>query len=477
MSFQPSARHLVSAHVLHAGDRFAYDDEPEDGIDDIDVSTGWDSSYGWLTWKATPGERVTATTLLSLGRVTRERDGYVQDTERPGMPDFISASDHRTFTFAGARHELAVRLTERALLEVGGEVKDVRAEYAYANAARTRVLPTADRITTRTDSVSVRLDRDGTETSAWLAARTRPADGVTAEVGVRYDRISHTGDADLAPRVLTAIALGPRTTLRGSWGRYYQSHGIHELQVGDGETTFSPSERADQVALGLDHTFADGLRLRLEAYHRDVADQRPRYLNIERQLQIFPEAEGDRTRIDPAEGRAQGVEVMVERRTGERFAWSAAYALSRAEDRIGGVWVPRLFDQRHAVSLHAAYRPSPRWRLSLGWTFHSGWATTPWTLDAQRLGDGSWYWSRTAGDLRSTRLPDYHRLDFRVTRDFVVGGRLLHLYLDVFNLYDRTNVSAYRYGGYVEGGRTFTTRHVGDELLPLLPTLGFRYEF
>jgi hypothetical protein len=276
---------------------------------------------------------------------------------------------------------------------------------------------------------------------------------------------------------LTSLDLGAHTTLRASWGRYVQSHGIHELSVGDGETEYASSERADQLAVGVSHTFPTGLRLRVEAYHRDISDQRPQFVNLERQLQIFPEAEGDRTRIEPGAGRAQGIEVMVEQRSGTRFAWSASYALARADDRIDGVWTPRLFDQRHAISLHAAYQPRPQWRFSWGWSLHTGWATTPWTLDATQLPNGDWHWSRTQGEFRSTRLPAYHRLDFRVTRDFVVGGNALHAYVDVFNIYDRTNVSAFRYGGYVENGRTFTTRNVGDELLPLLPTIGFRYEF
>jgi hypothetical protein len=178
VSYQPAPRHLVSAHVLHAGDNFTYRDQPTDGIDDIDIDTGWDSSYGWLTWKATPGSRVTATTLLSTGKVTRNRDGFVDDPQRPGMPDRISASDHRTFTFAGLRHDLSVRLTNRALLKAGGEVKDVRAEYDYSNASSTRVL-VDDALTTVSDSVSVDLDRDGSEVSAWLAARMRPVDRLT----------------------------------------------------------------------------------------------------------------------------------------------------------------------------------------------------------------------------------------------------------------------------------------------------------
>ena len=114
------------------------------------------------------------------------------------------------------------------------------------------------------DSIRVDLEPTGHELSAYIAARLRPVDRLTAEAGLRYDRVSHTGDEDVAPRVLAAFDATERTTLRASWGRYYQSHGIHELQVGDGESTFSPTEWADQAAVGLEHGFPGGVRLRVE---------------------------------------------------------------------------------------------------------------------------------------------------------------------------------------------------------------------
>ena len=81
------------------------------------------------------------------------------------------------------------------------------------------------------------------------------------KVSVNYDNIPD--DDDISPRLLASLQLGPRTTLRGSWGRYYQSHGIQELEVGDGETDFFPAERADQVALGLEHQLAKGVNARI----------------------------------------------------------------------------------------------------------------------------------------------------------------------------------------------------------------------
>ena len=491
VSYQPNNRHLVSARVLHAGDDFGLHEA--DDIDFVDVDTGWRSSYGWVSWEAHLDPRVVANTVASVGRVTRKRGGVVEDAGRTDMPDRILARDDRDFSFVGLRHDLGIELTDRAMLKLGGEVKGLRGDYDYVNATWTAFLSEDLRPQVGMDSVGVDLQEDGYQVGAYLAARFRPIDALTTEVGARWDKVSYTGDNDISPRVLASWEVGPNTSLRGSWGRYYQSHGIHELDVGDGETDFFPAERADQVALGLDHRFFGDMAARIELYDRRISNQRPRFINLEQELEIFPEAEGDRLRIDPERGRARGMELLVQRRQGDRWAWSASYVLSVAEDEIPAladqecgyqqacspsVWVPRRYDQRHAVGLHAAYRPDPRWNLSMGWRYHSGWPAPSWSYDATLVDDGNRvFWRRTFGPVRGERLPAYHRLDMRVTRDFVVHGNSLQVYLDVFNLYNQTNLASYAYDGWFTEGRVIVNQVDGQTLLPRLPTIGFRYEF
>ncbi|MEJ2217299.1 MAG: TonB-dependent receptor, partial [Gemmatimonadota bacterium] len=416
----------------------------------------------------------------------------VEDLGRPGMPDLISVGDDRVFDFAGVREALAVELGERALVKLGAEAKSLRADYGYSASTWTSVLDTSLTPVVAVDSNAVALAPRGTQLACWAALRVRPWDPITLELGARYDRVTHTGDEDIAPRALAAVELGAATTLRASWGQYYQSQGIQELAVGDGDVNFFPAERAEQIALGLERRFGDDVTGRLEAYYRTIADQRPRYLNLEQELEIFPEAEGDRSRIDPARGLARGLEMVIERREGGRWAWSASYVLSVAEDEVPALletacapgqvcsdrlWVPRRFDQRHAVALHASYTPGPRWNVSMGWRYHSGWPATPWSYSVQQLESGRAFWIREFGPLRSMRLPAYHRLDLRVTHDFRVRGNPLHAFVDFFNLYGRTNLASYDFGGTFVDGRVIMERRNGQTLLPFLPTFGLRYEF
>ena len=327
------------------------------------------------------------------------------------------------------------------------------------------------------DTVDVNLEPSGSELSGYLAARVRPVDVLTAEVGVRYDRVSHTDDTDVSPRVLTALQLNEATSLRASWGTYYQSHGLHELEVGDGEEQFFSTERAEQIAFGLEHRFPSELRLRLELYRRSIDDQRPRFLNADREIDLFPEAEGDRIRIDPGEGRAQGIELLMGLDRGGPWSWSANYALSRAEDEINEVWVPRTLDQRHAFGFTTAYRPGGAWRFSLTFQYHSGWPATASQFEIEALPDSTLVLARTIGEINTLRLPAYHRLDLRLSRNFNLGSGILQAYLDVFNAYNRANLRGYWFQPRVNDGRVTVRQFPGEELLPILPTIGFRWEF
>jgi hypothetical protein len=469
--YRPHPNHQLSVHTLHANDGLRVRE------DDFDLDSGWDSNYGWLAWEATFPTRATVTTTAYGGRVTRHRLGDGEEIGRISGPEFADVADDRRFLFAGVKQDITYELSDRTMLKAGADLKSATADYDYFSATRTIIVTPDGELGHRFDTTAVSVEPSGNEVGAYVAARVRPVDAITAEVGVRYDGISHTGDDDWAPRMHLSIDLSRQTTLRGSWGRYFQSHGLHELDVGDGETAFFHSDRAEQVAVGLEHRFGGGVSLRLEAYHRDMSDLRPRYLNADREIQAFPEAEGDRLRIDPTEGRAMGVEFLLARDEGRRLAWSASYVLAKAEDRVDGRWVPRTFDQRHALGFHFAYRPSRKWHLSWSWQYRTGWPATASTFSVDTLTDGTLQLMPEFGPLNALRLPSYHRLDVRLTRNLFIKSNVLQVYFDIFNLYNRSNLRSYDYGVSVRDGRVHVTQQSGDELLPVLPSLGLRWEF
>jgi hypothetical protein len=258
---------------------------------------------------------------------------------------------------------------------------------------------------------------------------------------------------------------------------------MHELEAGDGETRFARSERAEQIAVGIEHRLSNGIQARMELYNRRVANPRRMYLNLWREILPFPELDGDRVRVDPAETRAQGLEVML-RKEGGPLDWSTSYSLASTEALIDEDWVPHYWDQRHALSVTVGWRPSPKWTVSAAWQAHSGWPYTPQIIQFDTLTvfqdeglHSALRWREEFGKLNSDRLPTYHRLDLRITRRFAFPGSNLDVYLDLFNAYNQQNLRSYDYGTSFIENKLKWVRYPDEELLPILPSIGFRWEF
>ena len=483
VEYQLGSKHLVSAHLLHAGDHLELDQNALRDAALGELSNGWGNTYGWLTWKAFFSQRVRARTLLSGGRISRSRSGSMEELGRIEGPEAALISEEGSFDFLGLKHEWTVDFTDRLAGRAGVSWKGLQADFDYLHWARNLVADGLGEREGKTDTVQVSLSPSGTETGAFVAARFKPVPWGTGEVGVRYDRHSYTGDSDVSPRVHAVVELGDNTTLRAGWGRYHQSQGMNELEVADGETEFAPSDGATQIALGLEHGLPNGLRARLEVYVRAIDRPRREYLNLWREIVAFPELEGDRIRVDPTEARAKGMEFLLSH-DGPVWDWSGSYVLAKTEDRIQGAWVPRFMDQRHAFSLTIGFHPSPSWTLSGAWHIHSGWPYTPQLIQFDTLtvfrGEGeNWplSWKEGFGPLNSERLPPYHRLDLRVTRRFELRRGVLDVYLDLFNAYNQVNLRSWDYELRWIDNRTMFVREPDEELLPILPSLGFRWEF
>lgn len=497
VAFQPTPGQLVTAHVLHAGDRFFLDVGEWDGItvgDGIEagrIRSDWSSTYAWITWDAKVGRRLSTRTQIQAGRIARFRDGAIEDAGQIGAPEQIAVRDDRGFDFFGAREELRFEVSPNLMLRLGGEAKRTIADYDYFARTATPFLDLDGLARLRIDTLEVAFSPRGDRTAAFAAARGR-AGPLTAELGLRLDHTTLPHESHVAPRLQVAYSITPATSLRASVGRYYQSQDVGRLQVGDGQTLYAPAERSDMVAVALEQRLGRGGKVRIEAYDRRISDQQPRFIGLEQELQIFPEQQGDRLRIDPDRGRSRGVEVFLEGRAGSSWRWGASYAFAKAEDEIPQTtpcsngptcledpWVPRSRDQRHTVNLQMDYRPNDRWNVAAAWTFHSGWPFTPWIYDAALRADGSPFFTRAFGPLRSLRLPAYHRLDLRATRTFSFGSHTLEAYADLFNVYDRRNRGSRRYALQYHGAddvRTVMTDG-GEDLLPFLPMIGFRYRF
>jgi outer membrane cobalamin receptor len=465
VQYRLNDRHTVSAHILRAGDHFDLRDEDEGDI----VDSGYGNTYGWLTLKSFLRPALFAQTVLSVGRVTQDRSG----TDFSGGSQQrvrASVTDARNFHVYNLKQDWSFNFSDRHFFKWGFDAKRLSADYDYFNRQRVEALAPYD-------TTIANADFSGRKLGVYLADRMRLLESLTAEIGLRYDDNSYTRDKTLSPRLNFAYTIGRQSVVRLGWGKFYQTHGIHELEVQDGENKFFPAELAEHRVIGFEHDFAPGLNVRAEAYQKRLSNLRPRYSNLLDVINLFPEVEEDRVGFLPERGEAKGIELFVKKDNGGKFNWWGSYGFAFAEDRINGKTVPRNFDQRHTVYLDFSYRPNSKWRLNWAWQYHNGWPYTQAAFEKIEVPNDGFYYRLVFGPRNGARLPAYHRFDVRANRYFEVGKGRLAVFLEVINLYNRTNVRSYEYDlqGLPNGQIVSTPK--AQKWLPRLPSIGINWEF
>ncbi|MEN9636772.1 MAG: hypothetical protein RL077_5176 [Verrucomicrobiota bacterium] len=464
VEYAVTASQTVSLHALHAGDTFRYD-----RLNSPSLVSGYDSDYVWGRWQGRVGEHLKGEAVVAWTRLTWNRQG---SGRLEGFP--FTLRDGRKLEQWSARQDWQWEWSDRLVFlgGLGAQRGESRYDYALTH-QRTAVI--AGTQVVATDRVNAVLAPSGDALHAYASAKFRPLPSLVLEPGVRFERTTPTGASRGDPRVHAALSLG-RATLRAAWGQYSQAQGLHELNIADGERSFRDPERAEHRVLGVEYPVSQGVALRVEAYERLSTRLRPRWENLDNGYDLFPEAQPDRAMLTPQAGRARGLEILMSSRGAVTVPWHLSYVLSQAEERLGGRWIPRARDQRHAFYADATYVFNPRWQVSSAWHFHSGWPATDVVFTLAPLANGRRLLVSANGPAYGLRLPAYHRLDLRVTRRFKLPRGELRAYLDIFNAYDRTNSLGYEHRVTVVGTQVTDVKKVREQL-PLLPSAGLTWEF
>lgn len=490
--YRLSPRNLLRANLLHSGDVFELT-EAEDG-EFKDFDTEYDNTYAWLSHQITAGSRLLVETTVSRSRLERDRIAIESEEEQSW-----DLRDSRKVDVDEVRQAWDFQASSHHYLEWGVGFRRFEAAYDVDVEFDFQVPLAELRDGSRVGAITF-LDAFSEEhTSAYLVDRIQPFEGLTLELGVRYDRQTLTDEDHVSPRINLAYSLGERTLARAAWGYFYQSQRPYELEVVDGETSFNRAERSEHRSLGIEHLFrkpvAGGRQvvLRLEAYQREIADPRPRWENLFEGFNNFPELEPDRVRITPEETSSEGIELFLRTYGGKRWDGWLNFAYSSVRDRIAGASVPRQIDQPRALNANLSLHLSPVWDLDLAWRYRSGWPTTRFTV-IQTAGEGDddgegdeggddgegdegetdLEFHPVLGPLFGDRLSDYHRLDLRASRTWKRPWGNLVFFVDVQNAYNRRNLAGFDYEIDEDDGTILADP---DHWLSITPSAGFRWEF
>jgi outer membrane receptor protein involved in Fe transport len=476
VAYSPSHSHAFSLTFLAADDDLLFEEFDED--EEVDVVSGYASTYLWLNHQAVLGASSFVNSAVYGGEITLDRDFLVIDD--PGREE-VELLDIREDRFYGLRQEWQHGLGKNHYLRWGFDLRSYDVTYDYEIGAVIE-----DPIDDPRFYPGVRIDSfhdayEGEQYSLFVTDRMRLGKRFTAEAGVRYDKQTLTEDDQVSPRLNLLYKISSKGSLRFGWGHFYQSQRPYELRVQYGETEFLPAQRAEQFVAGYETEVGNHYLLKVDAYARRVSDPHPRWETIFDPFHPVPEIATDLALIAPEEVNAHGVEVYFASRRGGSFDWWLSYVFSSIEDVLEGVDTPRFLNQPHSFTASASWRPGPKWSLTGVLNYHTGWPTTTVSAWPVQRPDGEWQLSYDVGPFYQQTLDDYWRLDLRASRTSRVGKNgSLQFFIDIQNLTDQDNQRGIAIADpdyYWSDATGLVITFPEEYWFPIIPSFGVSYEF
>ncbi len=332
INYRLTPKHSASLHVLEAGDKTSIDDLDEEGNFDKN-ETKYLNVYAWATLTSIYSPKLFSRTILYTGMVNHDRNGSFHKYEPSDKGDFL-LRDKRDYAFTGLRQDWNWAASERLGVAAGFETKQVNAVYDYDIDQQELRVDGSGRLYDYVREEDIHMEPSGNQTGAYLSARLKVAPRVAIEPSIRFDHSGFTGDDLVSPRIGIVFAVSDRTFLRAATGRYYQSQFINDIDVNNGESTFSPAQLATHFVVGLEHQTRSGIDIRLEAYHKDMSRLTSNWVTLRDQQEMFPEQRNDNAQLILDGARADGIELFVKYDQGKKLSWWISYALARAEDDV-----------------------------------------------------------------------------------------------------------------------------------------------
>lgn len=281
---------------------------------------------------------------------------------------------------------------------------------------------------------------------------------------------------NLEPRMAATYLLNANSSVKASYNRNAQYlHLLSNSTAGSPTDLWIPSSTlvepviADQVALGYFRNFNNNnYKFSVEAYYKNLANA----VDYKDGAEIFGNANIE-SELVFGEGRAYGVEFLVEKTKGRLTGWMG-YTLSRSErqfDEINdGAWFSARQDRTHDLSIVGVYQLSPKLSVSASWVYATG--------DAVTFPVGKYFIDGSLVNLYSERnadrMPDYHRLDLGVTWTLKKRDSYLsELNFSVYNLYNRMNAFSINFDTNDAG----VTEATQLSLFGIVPSVSWNFKF
>lgn len=450
----------------------------DEELDNLDIRYRGTRSATGLNWQRLFGARGVG--LLGLTHSEATTVSAVRDLVRDGvppagipLPDLIGSSpivfdDNSRERETTVKYDLTLTAPFLEKIQAGGAFKVFNLNY--------RVLSPFGSDTPYSEIPDVypfSLNRGlrAYQSSGYFQASRRLGPRVNVTFGGRVDDYSILNQTRVSPRAGLSVRLTEKLSWRSSFGSYYQQPFFIFLAAFPESQRMAP-QRADHFVTGFSYVVSPDFRITLEGYRKNyrdypVARDIPQlsFANIGDTFDVreilLPLVSGGR-------GRAQGIELFMEKKFSAKWFGQANFAVSEARHAgLDGILRPGSFDYPFVANFVGGYRLSPKWEVSTRASYLSGRPFTPFNeaLSAEQR-RGIFELDR----VNAERLPAYVRIDIRLDRTFTVRDKPLLVFLGVQNVVNRRNVAAYTWN------RRLNEQQVNEQL-GLFPLIGMEWRF
>ena len=279
------------------------------------------------------------------------------------------------------------------------------------------------------------------------------------------------------------------------------------------DNSVSPA-KSSQIVLGYEEYIKDLYKIQVEGYYKDIKN----LFTFEDTRATTDEAISDSVLSDivtPSDGYAYGLELFAQKMSGRLSGW-LAYTFSVSRKSMNSIFYGEeeeyynSWDRTHSFSALGNYIFNNKWDMNWKLSLQSGQAYTPIIgYYNQILPEGPDEVYRTIpGTRNSARYSPYSRLDLGIVYHTKLFGSKMDIYVQVINILNRKNIfrKSYNvgstYNGLDDDGDWDEDKHdtngngkpdVGEpnvdevdegrlqvndiSLFPIIPTIGFSWEF
>jgi hypothetical protein len=289
--------------------------------------------------------------------------------------------------------------------------------------------------------------------------------------GLRIDYFDYNKDLALSPRFSTTILVNKKISLSGSVGVYNQYLPSYFL-VQNENFRNAHMPKTYHFVLGLNYFLSEDLKFWAEYYYKDYRDllfdaNLPGlYLLDEPINNLFF---GDHTNLfNGSKGYSSGIELMLQKKMSGKFYGLASLSIFSCKYQdLDGIWRSRITDNNILAAIEGGYKLNEEWEFSMRWSYAGGRPFTPYDRTKSTLLGNAVY---DINSINTLRLPYYLVLSIRADKRFHFSNSNLILYLIVWNLFDRKNISNHGWSEYYN-------LSVDYKLISIVPVLGVEYDF